>query len=178
LTPRANRVIQSSQRIAILSMKQTLTRAERQLVDAATKARLRAHAQQSKFQVGAAARYGNEIVLGCNVESEVYGLTNCAERTAIFSAHATGAAAKPFVMIAVIADTPEPVAPCGACRQVLFEQGGANLRVIMTNLRGDIRIATMGELLPGCFRLEAADPANEAKPKTKTRRGPKIAAER
>ncbi|HEY8009641.1 MAG TPA: cytidine deaminase [Rudaea sp.] len=132
-----------------------LTRADRQLVDAAKKARLRAHVQHSQFKVGAAARYGGSIVLGCNVESDVYGLTNCAERTAIFSAHATGAASKPLHAIAVVADTPEPVAPCGACRQVLLEQGGAGLRVIMTNLRGDIRIATIGELLPGCFRLES-----------------------
>ena len=132
-----------------------LTRADRQLVDAAKKARLRAHAPHSQFKVGAAVRYGGSVVLGCNVESDVYGLTNCAERTAIFSAHATGVASKPLHAIAVVADTPEPVAPCGACRQVLFEQGGADLRVIMTNLRGDIRIATIGELLPGCFRLDS-----------------------
>lgn len=147
-------------------MKQAqLTRAERALIDAAKKARLRAHAQQSQFKVGAAARYGNQIVLGCNVESEVYGLTNCAERTAIFSAHANGAASKLLRMIAVVADTPEPVVPCGACRQVLFEQGGAELRVIMANLRGDVRVATMAELLPGCFRLEPRNTAVKAAPR-------------
>ncbi len=139
-----------------------MTRAEQQLVDAAKKARLRAHVQHSQFKVGAAARYGSSIVLGCNVESDVYGLTNCAERTAIFSAHSTGAARKPLHAIAVVADTPEPVAPCGACRQILFEQGGPELRVIMTNLRGDVRIATIGELLPGCFRLEPSARAQEA----------------
>ncbi len=159
-------------------MKQTLTRAEQQLIDAARNARLRAHAHQSKFQVGAAARYGNEIVLGCNVESEVYGLTNCAERTAIFSAYATGAATKPLRMIAVIADTLEPVAPCGACRQVLFEQGGADLRVIMANLRGDIRIATMSELLPGCFRLAGAAHAIKATPAQPSRSAKNVAPRR
>lgn len=133
-----------------------LTADERALVTAAKKARLRAYAHQSQFKVGAAARYGSEIVLGCNVESDSYGLTNCAERTAVFSAHASGVARKGLRMIAVIADSPEPVTPCGACRQVLFEQGGPDLRVIMCNTRGDVRVATLAELLPGGFRLETA----------------------
>lgn len=133
-----------------------LTAVERTLVAAAKKARLRAHAYHSQFKVGAAARYGNAIVLGCNVESDVYGLTNCAERTAVFAAHASGAARKRLTMIAVVADTAEPVAPCGACRQVLIEQGGPEVRVIMCNTRGDVRVATLAELLPGGFRLETA----------------------
>jgi cytidine deaminase len=151
-------------------MKQVrLTRAEQQLIDAAKKARLRAHAHHSQFKVGAAARYGGQIVLGCNVESDVYGLTNCAERTAIFAAHASGAASKHLHAIAVVADTPEPVAPCGACRQVLIEQGGPDLRVIMANLRGDIRTATIAELLPGYFRLEPIRSPAQKPPRKKTR---------
>ena len=152
-----------------------LTAAERALVTAAKKARLRAHAHQSQFKVGAAARYGSEIVLGCNVESDVYGLTNCAERTAVFAAHASGVARKGLRMIAVVADTPGPVTPCGACRQVLFEQGGPNLRVIMCNTRGDVRVATLAELLPGGFRLETAPKrraAAEARPRKATKREP------
>jgi cytidine deaminase len=133
-----------------------LSAGERELVAAAKKARLRAHAHCSQFKVGAAARYGRQIVLGCNVESDVYGLTNCAERTAVFAAYANGAARKGLTMIAVVADTPEPVVLCGACRQVLFEQGGPDLRVIMCNTRGDVRVATLAELLPGGFRLEPA----------------------
>lgn len=152
-----------------------LTPDERKLVAAAKKARLRAHAHQSQFKVGAAARYGNEIVLGCNVESDVYGLTNCAERTAVFSAHANGLARKGLSMIAVVADTPEPVVLCGACRQVLFEQGGPDLRVIMCNTRGNVRVATLAELLPGGFRLEMMPKrraAAAAKPRKATKRGP------
>ena len=145
-----------------------LTADERELVAAAKKARLRAHAHCSQFKVGAAARYGREIVLGCNVESDVYGLTNCAERTAVFAAHANGAARKGLAMIAVVADTPEPVVLCGACRQVLFEQGGPDLRVIMCNTRGDVRVATLAELLPGGFRLESA-PKRRAAAAAKTR---------
>ena len=134
---------------------------------------MRAHAHQSQFKVGAAARYGKEIVLGCNVESDVYGLTNCAERTAVFAAHANGFARKGLMVIAVVADTPEPVVPCGACRQVLFEQGGPDLRVIMCNTRGDARVATLAELLPGGFRLEPAPKrraAAAAKPRKATKR--------
>jgi cytidine deaminase len=131
-----------------------LSAGDRELVDAAKLARSRAHAHLSGFKVGAAARFGKAIVHGCNVESDVYGLTNCAERTAVFAAHATGAAAKSLSAIAVVADTLEPVSPCGACRQVLFEQGGPALRVILANTRGDIAITTMAELLPGGFRLD------------------------
>ena len=124
-----------------------LTHDDRQLIAAAKQARLRAHAPWSQFKVGAAARFGAAIVPGCNVEFDVYGLTNCAERSAIFSAFSIGAARKPLTAIAVVADTPEPVLPCGACRQVLFERGGPELRVILTNLRGDVRVLRMQDLL-------------------------------
>ncbi|HXR63201.1 MAG TPA: cytidine deaminase [Rudaea sp.] len=131
-----------------------LSRADRELVDAALAAREGAHAPWSKFKVGAAARFGDTIVKGCNVEFDVYGLTGCAERTAVFAAYACGAARAPLTAIAVVADTPSPVSPCGACRQVLYETGGPDLRVILTNTQGDARVTTMRELLPGGFRLE------------------------
>jgi cytidine deaminase len=137
----------------------TLMRSDRELIAGAKIARLRAHAPWSQFKVGAAARFGAAIVPGCNVEFDVYGLTNCAERGAIFSAFAIGAARKPLTAIAVVADTPDPVLPCGACRQVLFERGGPDLRVILANLRGDVRIMRMQELLPEGFRLESQTPA-------------------
>jgi cytidine deaminase len=153
-----------------------LSASDRRLVDAARKARGRAYAHQSQFEVGAAALYGRKIVFGCNVESDVYGLTNCAERTAIFAAHACGAANEALRAIAVIADTPEPVVPCGACRQVMIEQGGSDLRVIMANTKGDVTITTVAELLPGWFRLEplakrrGAVPANLRKASKAARR--------
>ena len=146
---------------------------DRQLVDAAKRARKYAHAHLSGFKVGAAARFGKTIVHGCNVESDVYGLTNCAERTAVFAAHATGAALKSLSTIAVVADTLGPVSPCGACRQVLFEQGGPALRVILANTRGDIAIATMAELLPGGFRLNSrGDALTPSKPRKSATRKP------
>ena len=142
------------------------------LIEAAEAARRRAYAPHSNFHVGASLLFddgrGERFVGGCNVESDVYGLTNCAERTAVFAAYANGAARKGLAMIAVVADTPEPVVLCGACRQVLFEQGGPDLRVIMCNTRGDARVATLSELLPGGFRLEAP-PKRRAAAATKPR---------
>jgi cytidine deaminase len=131
-----------------------LSAADLDLVAAAHAARGRAHAPWSQFKVGAAARFGDTVVPGCNIEFDVYGLTSCAERTAVFAAYANGLARKPMTTIAVVADTPEPVSPCGACRQVLFETGGPDLRVILANTRGDARVVRMGDLLPGGFRLE------------------------
>ena len=141
-----------------------ITAADRELIDAAIEARECAHAPWSRFKVGAAARFGDKIIKGCNIEFDVYGLTNCAERTAVFAAYACNAAREPLTTIAVVADTPEPVSPCGACRQVLFECGGADLRVLLTNLRGDVCVARMGDLLPGGFQLD---------PLTATRAAPK-----
>ena len=129
-------------------------RDDRALIAAALAAREFAHAPWSRFKVGAAARYGDQVVQGCNVEFDVYGLTNCAERTVVFAAHACGAARKPMTAIAVVADTPGPVSPCGACRQVMFESGGADLRVILANTRGEALVVRMADLLPGGFQLE------------------------
>ncbi len=134
------------------------SRDDGELVEAARVARERAHAPWSRFKVGAAARFGDEIVHGCNIEFDVYGLTNCAERTAVFAAFASGAARKPMTAMAVIADTPEPVSPCGACRQVMFECGGADLRVILANTQGEMRVVRMADLLPGGFQLETPIP--------------------
>jgi len=131
----------------------TITAQDRALVASAIQASKFAHAPWSQFKVGAAAKFGAKIVKGCNVEFDVYGLTNCAERTAIFAAYASGAARKPMTSIAVVTDTPQPASPCGACRQVMFECGGGDLRVILSNMRGDIRVARMRDLLPGGFEL-------------------------
>ncbi|MBS0570809.1 MAG: cytidine deaminase [Proteobacteria bacterium] len=142
---------------------------ERKLVAAALAAREHAHAPWSRFKVGAAARFGTRIVQGCNIEFDVYGLTNCAERTAIFAAFAGGFAHAPLTAIAVIADTDEPVCPCGACRQVMFECGGPDLRVILANLRGDVSIVRMRDLLPGGFRLGRQAPRKPPSRARKTR---------
>jgi cytidine deaminase len=150
-----------------------ISAADRELIAAAIAARECAHAPWSCFKVGAAARFGDEIVKGCNVEFDVYGLTNCAERTAVFAAYACGAARKPLTAMAIVADTPQPVSPCGACRQVMFECGGPALRVLLANMSGDARVVCMGDLLPGGFALDPATPARNAatrKPKAAKRK--------
>jgi cytidine deaminase len=105
--------------------------------------------------VGAALRAKDgRIFQGCNVENASYGLCNCAERTAFFSAIAAGYKQNDFAAIAVIGDTEQPIAPCGACRQVMMELGGPNLAVILTNLTGDVANYTAEDLLPAAFYLE------------------------
>lgn len=124
------------------------------LMQAARQAREQAYAPYSAFQVGAAvqARDGR-IFTGCNVENAAYGLCNCAERTALFSAVAAGCRPGDFTRLAVIADTPGPVSPCGACRQVMAELCGPSMPVLLGNLADAVEETTVGTLLPGAFRL-------------------------
>lgn len=120
----------------------------------AREARDQAYAPYSKFQVGAAVRTRDgRTFAGCNVENAAYGLCNCAERTALFSAMAAGCQPRDFVQLAVIADTPGPVSPCGACRQVMAELCDEAMPVLLGNLAGALEETTVGALLPGSFRL-------------------------
>lgn len=119
-----------------------------ELILAAQSNRLNAYVPYSNFKVGAAVlTSGGGIYTGCNVENASYGLCNCAERTAIFKAVSAGE--RELVAIAIMADTAQPVAPCGACRQVMAEFG-IN-KIIMCNLQGEQFIATLEELLPYSF---------------------------
>ena len=124
------------------------------LLALARSAREQAHAPYSNVLVGAAVltRDGRRFG-GCNVENAAYGLCNCAERTALFSAIAAGCRAGDFAALAVIGDTAEPISPCGACRQVMVELCDAAMPVVLGNLAGDRRTTTVAELLPGAFRL-------------------------
>lgn len=109
-------------------------------------ARQRAHAPYSKFKVGAALRTkSGEIVTGCNIENASYGLTLCAERVAVFKAVSEGL--REFDAIAVVADSPRATAPCGPCRQILWEFCG-DIVVHMVDLHGRKRTVRMSELLP------------------------------
>jgi cytidine deaminase len=118
----------------------------RELVRYAKQARRRAVAPFSKFKVGAAllTRAG-EIVTGCNIENASYGLTLCAERTAVFKAVSEGL--RRFHAIAVVADSERVAAPCGPCRQILWEFCG-DIWVHMENLQGVRNTLRMSELLP------------------------------
>ena len=131
------------------------------LITAAEGARRRAWAPHSKFHVGAALLFDDgrdeRVVGGCNVESDVYGLTICAERNALFAAVAQGRG-EPLAM-AVVADTDAPVAPCGACRQVMHEcDPERRLRVFLVAGSSDIVHETSpSELLPGAFALDRGE---------------------
>ena len=116
------------------------------LIAAARKARENAVADFSHFKVGAALETdAGEIITGCNVENASYGLTICAERVAIFKALSDGK--RSFRRIAVVADTPSPTPPCGACRQIIWEFCG-DIDVIVANLTEITLTMRMKDLLP------------------------------
>ncbi|MDQ0430016.1 cytidine deaminase [Planomicrobium stackebrandtii] len=124
-----------------------------QLMEQAIAARSNAYVPYSKFPVGAALLTADgKVYLGCNIENAGYSMTNCAERTAVFKAVSEGD--KTFTALAVSADTPGPVSPCGACRQVLAEFCSPDMPVYLTNLKGDVQETTISELLPGAFSTE------------------------
>ncbi|WP_256832867.1 cytidine deaminase [Parageobacillus thermoglucosidasius] len=124
-----------------------------ELIEEAKKAREYAYAPYSQFKVGAALlTKDGKVYRGCNIENAAYSMCNCAERTALFKAYSEGD--KEFAALAVIADTPRPVPPCGACRQVIFELCPSDMKIILANLNGDIAELTVKELLPKAFSAE------------------------
>jgi cytidine deaminase len=124
---------------------------DRELFEAAVKAREHSYSPYSHFAVGAAVRAKDgRIFTGCNIENSSYGLTVCAERNAIFAAVKEGV--REFTCLCVTADTPQPVSPCGACRQVMAEFRIPEIS--LTNLKGDEKKVTLEELLPYAFDLE------------------------
>src|SRR6202045_3817467 len=119
------------------------------LITIAKQSRENAHAPYSNFRVGAALRAtSGRIFGGCNVENATYGLTICAERTAIFKAITEGE--RGFDAVAVVADTDTLTPPCGACRQILWEFCG-DAEVILANLSGKVERYRMSELFPKPF---------------------------
>ncbi|MGM0713132.1 cytidine deaminase [Brevibacillus parabrevis] len=123
------------------------------LLAGAIRARELAYVPYSKFQVGAALLCeSGKVYLGGNIENAAYSLCNCAERTALFKAYSEGD--RTFKALAVAADTPGAVSPCGACRQVLAELCPPDMPVYLTNLKGDVEETTVSALLPGAFSKE------------------------
>jgi cytidine deaminase len=117
-----------------------------ELVAAASKVRRHAHAPYSNFSVGAALlTKSGKVFTGCNVENASLRLTICAEEAAIAAAIANGE--KEFVAVAVMADSIEPVVPCGACRQVLAEFS-PDLQVITSTIDGRTQTLRLEDLLP------------------------------
>jgi cytidine deaminase len=119
------------------------------LLKAARRAAGEAYAPYSKFNVGSAVLAASgKIYAGCNVENASYGLCNCAERTAIFSAVAAGERA--ITAVAVFTPTPTPTLPCGACRQVIHEFGPDALVIAICATKAVIEVR-MPSLLPAPF---------------------------
>lgn len=122
------------------------------LIVAATQALENAHAPYSNYKVGAALLCADgSIFKGCNVENASFGLTNCAERTALFSAIAAGQTE--FTAIAIAASGEPAPFPCGACRQVLAEFCDPDFPVYIKQSEGYESIP-LGELLPHSFELK------------------------
>ena len=120
--------------------------------EAACAAQKRAYAPYSNFKVGAAITLkSGEIITGCNIENASYGLTNCAERTALFKVYEAGYSKNDITQLVVVADAKRPVSPCGACRQVMAELMNKDCPVIMMNLSGEMYISKVCELLPYQF---------------------------
>lgn len=130
----------------------------KELMKMAIEARQNAYAPYSHFAVGAALlAESGKVYTGCNIENASYGLTCCAERNAIFAA--VGAGERRFKMLAVAAASSEPVAPCGACRQVIAEFGIPF--VVMGNLKEATKTMTAEELLPYGFGQESMNNKGE-----------------
>lgn len=121
------------------------------LIAAAKEASARAYCPYSHFPVGAAARTADgRVFTGCNVENASYGLTVCAERSAIFSA--VGDGAREVATLVVYTPTESPVTPCGACRQVLWEFG-RRAEVVCACAGPQRLVFSAAELLPHGFVL-------------------------
>lgn len=121
-----------------------------QLFDAAVAARAHAHAPYSGFKVGAAIRCPDgHVFAGCNVENVAYPQGTCAEAGAIAAMVASGR--REIAEVLVVADSPEPVTPCGGCRQKLAEFARPETPVILAGLKGEVARSTVAALLPGAF---------------------------
>ncbi len=123
------------------------------LYEEAKSAMQNAYVPYSKFKVGAAIllKDGN-VIRGCNVENAAYGLTNCAERTAMFAMYAQGYTKNDVEEMIVIADTKGPISPCGSCRQVMTELIPEEANIYLTNCNGDTKKMTLDELMPYGFK--------------------------
>ena len=130
-----------------------MTMTPQALLATAAEAAGHAYCPYSNYRVGAAlAAADGTVFMGCNVENASYGLTNCAERTALFSAVATGR--REFAAIAIVADGDAVPYPCGACRQALAEFCGPDFEVHIANAgRDNAQTLTLAELLPHTFKL-------------------------
>jgi cytidine deaminase len=122
-----------------------------ELIAAARDAAARAYCPYSRFRVGAAVLTDSgRIYSGCNVENASYGLTICAERNAVFQAVSQSLTPPMIRMVVVYTPTPEPTAPCGACRQVINEFG-PDAQVLSVCDGHEVIVLRLSQLLPEAF---------------------------
>jgi cytidine deaminase len=128
------------------------------LLKAATDVRQNAYAPYSRFKVGAAIRATSGVIYaGCNVENVAYPEGTCAEAGAIAAMVAAGETR--IAEVLVIADSPDPVPPCGGCRQKLAEFADPQVQVTLCTTDGKSRSTTVADLLPGVFTAAHMDRA-------------------
>ncbi|MDD2575591.1 MAG: cytidine deaminase [Acholeplasmataceae bacterium] len=122
------------------------------LVKEAIKARQKTYSPYSKFGVGAAILLKDGTVIhGANIENVSYGLSNCAERSALFSLYSQGYQKNDIKAMAITGHTKDPISPCGACRQVMKELLPKDTPIYLSNIDGDVKEVTIDELLPYSF---------------------------
>ncbi len=120
------------------------------LIEKAKEVSRKAYAPYSNYKVGAALlTKSGKVYTGCNIENSSYGLTNCAERTAVFKAVSEGE--MEFEEMVIYADSPHLPTPCGACRQVLSEFG-PELKIMIVSSKEQL-VTSISELLPLAFKL-------------------------
>ncbi len=123
------------------------------LAEIAVESKKKALPVYSNFHVGAALlTEDGKVYQGANIESSSYGLTVCAERTALFTALLEGE--RKFKSIAIASDAEQFCPPCGACRHVLHDFCGNDLEVIMINKKNELKSFKLGELIPFSFGEE------------------------
>ena len=115
-------------------------------------AKLKAYVPYSHFKVGAAIELKDgTFIHGANIENASYPLSNCAERSALFSLISQGYKKEDIKSMTIIADAKHPVSPCGACRQVMHELLPKGTPIYLTNLEGEIKETDPDDLLPYAF---------------------------
>ena len=122
------------------------------LLEAAWAAHANAYVPYSRFPVGAALRTtAGHVFAGANVENASFGLTRCAEQSAVQAMVSAGE--REFTELVVVSSSPEPATPCGACRQVLLELCAPETQVLMRGADGCVIETTVAALLPGGFQM-------------------------
>lgn len=122
------------------------------LYDEAKNALKNSYSKYSNFKVAAALKMKNgEVITGINVENASFGLSNCAERSALFTAYSKGIRKEDISEILITTEQEDFISPCGACRQVMNELMPQNAKVHLTNNKGEIKTVLNKDLLPFAF---------------------------